>query len=174
MNQFDNTTNAADQDTDDPVKAEKSHYFDAGITHDFLPGLQAGADAYYKISRDQIDDGQFGAANIDSPFNYGSASMYGIDLSVDYDNHEGFNAYANFEASDSWAKGIVSSQFEFDADELVAIDANDIHLDQQQYYTASAGAAYTWMGTTFHVDALYGDGIRAGFVNEQKLDPYYR
>ncbi len=172
VSQFDNTTNAADQDNDDPVKAEKSHYFDAGITHNFLPELEAGVDTYYKLATDQIDDGQFGAANISSPYNYGKASMYGVEVSIDY-THDGFSAYGNFSASDSWGKNIISSQFEFDSDELAAIGQNNIRFDQQQFYTASAGISYKWMDTTFHADALYGDGIRAGFVNMQKLQPYY-
>ncbi len=172
VSQFDNTTNAADQDKDDSVKVERSHYFDLGVTHDFLPGLEVGLDSYYKLATDQIDDGQFGAANIGSPYNYGTASMYGAEVSINY-THDGFSTYGNFAAGDSWAKDIVSSQFEFDADELAYIDTHHIHLDQSQYYTASGGASYTWMDTTAHVDALYGDGIRAGFANTGKLSPYY-
>jgi outer membrane receptor protein involved in Fe transport len=172
VSKFDNTTNAADQDTDDPVKAERSDYFDVGASHDFLPGLQVSLDTYYKLVQDQIDDGQFGAANISSPYNIGTGTMYGAEFSVDY-THDGFSAYGNFSAGDSWGKGIVSSQFEFDSDELAASNANNFHFDQSQYYTASAGASYNWMDTTFHVDALYGDGIRAGFINENKLQPYY-
>jgi outer membrane receptor protein involved in Fe transport len=172
VSQFDNTTNAADQDTDDPVKVERSHYFDAGMTHDFIPGLEVGADAYYKLATDQIDDGQFGEANISSPYNYATTSMYGVELSVDY-THDGFSAYGNFSAGDSWAKGIVSSEFEFDSDELAYIDSNNVNLDQTQYYTSSAGVSYTWLDTTVHTDVTYGDGIRAGFANTMKLDPYY-
>ena len=172
VGRFDNTTNAADQDTDDPVKVERSHYFDAGATHTFLPGLEAGVDAYYKLAADQIDDGQFGAANISSPYNYANASMYGIELSIDY-IHDGFSAYGNFAAADSWAKDIVSSQFEFDAGELAYISTHNVNFDQQQYYTASAGISYTWLDTTVHADAIYGDGIRNGFANTTKLDPYY-
>jgi hypothetical protein len=171
VRQFNNTTNAADQDTDDPIKVEKSHYFDLGVTHNFMPGLTTGVDAYYKIDHDQIDDGQFGAANISAPYNFNTASMYGVDFSVDY-TRDGFSAYGNFSAADSWAHGIASSQFEFDADELAAINSNNVRLDQSVFYTASAGAAYTFLDTTVHVDALYGDGIRAGFVNINKLEPY--
>ena len=67
----------------------------------------------------------------------------------------------------------MSSQFEFDADELAAINRESVRLDQQQFYTASAGVAYRWMDSVFHLDALYGDGIRAGFINKSKLQPYY-
>ena len=172
VSRFDNTTNAADQDTDDPVKVEQSDYFDAGVTHDFIPGLEVGADTYYKIAKDQIDDGQFGAANISSPYNYDTASMYGVELSVDY-THDGLSAYGNFSAGDSWAKNIVSSQFEFDSDELAYIDNQNVNFDQQQYYTGSAGVSYTWLDTTVHADATYGDGIRRGLANTEKLDPYY-
>jgi len=172
VSQQDGTTNAADQDTDDPVKVEQSDYFDAGVTHDFIPGLEVGADTYYKIAKDQIDDGQFGAANISSPYNYDTASMYGVELSINY-THDGLSAYGNFSAGDSWAKNIVSSQFEFDSDELAYIDTHNVNFDQQQYYTGSAGVSYTWLDTTVHADALYGDGIRRGLANTQKLDPYY-
>jgi outer membrane receptor protein involved in Fe transport len=172
VTKFDGTTNAADQDTDDSVKAEKSDYFDIGVTRDFIPGLQAGLDAYYKLAKDQLDDGQFGAANISSPYNIGTASEYGAEFSLDYSNKD-FTAYANFAAGDTWGKGIVSSQFEFDADELVASNNNSFHFDQSQYYTASFGAAYRWEDTNFHIDMIYGDGIRAGFINQGKIDPYY-
>lgn len=172
VSQFNNTTNAPDQDTDDPVKCERSHYFDAGVTHDFIPGLEVGLDTYYKLATDQIDDGQFGAANIGSPYNYGTASMYGAEFSVNY-TQGGFSAYGNFAVADSWAKNIVSSQFEFDADELAYISQNNVHFDQQQYYTASTGCSYNWMDTTVHADATYGNGLRTGFCNTGKLGSYY-
>lgn len=172
VSKFDGTTNAADQDTDDPVKAERDHYFDVGVTHQVIPNLLMEVDTYYKIAKNQIDDGQFGAANISSPYNYGSATVYGATFSTTYKNG-GFSAYGNFGVSDSWAKNIVSSQFEFDANELAYIQSHEVHLDQSQFYTASVGASYTWLDTTFHADALYGDGIRSGFVNTSKLNSYY-
>jgi outer membrane receptor for ferrienterochelin and colicin len=174
VSKFDNTTNAADQDTDDPVKAESDDYFDAGVTHDFtsVPGLQVGVDAYYKLSKNQIDDGNFGAANISSPYNISNATAYGVETSVDY-THDAFSAYLNFAAADTWGKGISSSQFEFDADELAVSNNSSFHFDQTQYYTGSAGVSYKWLDTTFHADMIYGDGIRNGFLNTGKEDPYY-
>src|ERR1700753_4129286 len=67
---FDNTTNAAQVDVNSSAKAERAHYFDAGVTHNFLPELQVGLDSYYKMAKNQLDDGQFGAAPIVTPFNY--------------------------------------------------------------------------------------------------------
>jgi outer membrane receptor protein involved in Fe transport len=172
VRQLNGTTNAPDQDQNDPVKVEKSHNFDIGITHDFLPGLTASVDTYYKLAHDQIDDGQFGAANIEVPYNFNTASTYGVDFSVDY-THDGFSAYGNFSAADSWRKGIASGQFQVDADELAATNANDVRFDQNQFYTASAGASYEFMDTTVHMDAIYEDGIRSGFVGLNKVPPYF-
>jgi hypothetical protein len=172
VSRFNGTTNAPDQDTNDPVKVEKSHYFDVGINREIIQGLKVGLDAYYKIAKDQIDDGQFGAANVSSPFNYREASMYGAELSADYVRGP-FSAFLNFSVGDSWAKGIVSSQFQFGADELAALNKENVHLDAQQFYTGSAGVAYRWMGSVFHLDALYGDGKRAGFLNKRTLQAYY-
>ena len=166
------TTNEPDQFTNDPVKVEKSHNFDVGVTHTFVPGLEVGVDAYYKLAQDQIDDGQFGAANIDVPYNFNTASTYGVDFSVDY-TQGAFTAYGDFSAADSWRKGISSGQFQVDGDELAATDANDVRFDQNQFYTASAGASYDWMDTTVHLDAIYEDGIRSGFVGLNKVPPYY-
>ena len=54
---------------------ERSHYFDAGVTQVIVPGLEIGLDAYYKIARDLIDDGQFGAAYVLTAFNYAQGEM---------------------------------------------------------------------------------------------------
>ena len=34
-----------------PVKSERSHVFDAGVTQEVLPGLKVGVDVYYKYAR---------------------------------------------------------------------------------------------------------------------------
>jgi outer membrane receptor protein involved in Fe transport len=168
---FDDTTNAADQDTDDPVKCERSSYFDAGVTQRLAPGFTLGLDGYYKRATDQIDDGQFGAANITSPYNFARATIYGGEFSASY-ARGGFSAFGNFAAAQAWATGIVSSEFEFDADELAYIDTHQVHLDQTQFYTGSAGASYAWSRITLHTDVIHGSGIRRGFANTGTLPPY--
>jgi outer membrane receptor protein involved in Fe transport len=171
VSKFDGTTNAADQDTDDPVKCERSNYFDAGVLHPFSPQLTVGVDGYYKRATDQIDDGQFGAANITSPYNYARATIYGAEFSATY-SQGGFSAFGNFAAAQAWATDIVSSEFEFDSDELAYIDTHEVHLDQTQFYTGSAGVSYAWAQTTLHADMIYGSGIRRGFANTGTLPAY--
>ncbi len=169
---FEKTTNSPDVSDDDPVRCERSNYFDAGFTHSFSPGWELGVEAYYKRARHQIDDGQFGAANIFSPFNFETATIYGVELALAYTRGP-FAAYANFAASDGWARNIISSQFEFEADELAYIKKHNVTLDQTQYYTASAGASYAWKHTTIHGDVIYGDGMHTGDHNKDKLPSYY-
>ena len=50
---------------------------------DPVPGLEVGVDAYYKIARDLLDDGQFGAAYVLSGFNYDRGENVGVELKVD-------------------------------------------------------------------------------------------
>jgi outer membrane receptor protein involved in Fe transport len=57
---FTNTTNQPDVPLADPVKPERSNYYDVGVDQVVFPGLTVGVDAYYKQATDMIDDGQFG------------------------------------------------------------------------------------------------------------------
>jgi outer membrane receptor protein involved in Fe transport len=172
INAFAGTTNSPENFLNDPVKSERSDYFDVGVNYTPIPGLAIGVDGYYKIAKDQVDDGEFGEANIGSPYNYGWGYMYGIDVSASY-VHGGFSSFINFSASDGWATGITSSQFEFENDELDTINGNYVRFDQTQLFVGSAGMAYTWNNLTIHTDMIYQDGIRNGFVNQGKLDPYF-
>ena len=79
----------------DPVKPERSHYFDVGVDQTVLPGLTIGLDAYYKMARDMIDDGQFGAAVVLTQFNWERGYSEGGEFKLKYNNGN-FNAYANF------------------------------------------------------------------------------
>jgi hypothetical protein len=54
-----------------------------------LPGLTMGLDAYYKNTRDQIDDGQFGAAVVLTQFNYARGYSEGGEFKLKYSNGKG-------------------------------------------------------------------------------------
>ncbi len=81
---FNGTSNASGTTQDDHVKAERAHYFDAGITQKLIPGLQAGVDGYYKYARNQLDDGLFGQSLILSAFNYAQGKVYGVEFTSSY------------------------------------------------------------------------------------------
>jgi outer membrane receptor protein involved in Fe transport len=168
---FDNTTNAGASDVNSPVQPERSHYFDAGVTHQLTTSLNLGLDGYYKYARNLIDEGQFGQALIFTPFNYDRAKVYGVELTGNYKKNA-VSAYANLAYSVARATEIKSAEFNFAPDELAFIASNWVYLDHDQRYTASAGASYLWQRTTFTADAYYGSGLRRGFANTEKLPPY--
>jgi outer membrane receptor protein involved in Fe transport len=158
---FANTTNQPDQFTADPVKPERSHYFDAGIDQTVLPGLTVGLDAYYKMARDMIDDGQFGAAVVLTQFNYARGYSEGGEFKLKYTNGN-FNAYANFAYNISRAINVESNQYLFDAATLTYLQNNYHYTDDMQRMTGSAGMSYRIYDTTLTADMIYGSGLRTG------------
>ena len=170
---FANTSAAAAVSTDDVSKAEKANYFDLGISEKLLPGLTVGLDSYYKNDRNLIDEGQFGAPIILTPFDYASGRQYGVELSASY-QHGPLTAYGNFAANVAEGRDIVSSQFSFSPDDLAYIAAHYIHLDHDQTYTASAGISYLIAETRLSTDLIYGSGLRADgdFPNSHSLPDY--
>jgi outer membrane receptor protein involved in Fe transport len=156
---FDNTTAAADH-TDTTPKAERADYYDVGVQQDVLQGLTVGLDGYYKASHNLIDEGQFGAPIILTPFNYKSGRQYGVELTANYDGGGPFNAYVNAAYERAVGREIVSSQFQFSPDELAFIATHYIPLDHQQLVSVSAGASSAWRQFRLSADLLYGSGLR--------------
>jgi outer membrane receptor protein involved in Fe transport len=157
---FQNTTAAAPNTLDDTPKAERANYFDAGAQQKLFDVLTIGVDTYYKKSRNMIDEGQFGAPIILTPFNYLDGKQYGMDVTLGYADGP-LSAYANVAFSHALGRHIVSSQFNFSQDDLDYIATNYIHTDHDQALSASVGASYIWeMTTRFSVDTIIGTGVR--------------
>ena len=138
--------------------SERSHYFDAGAQQK-LGRFTLGVDAYYKDVRHLLDEGQFGAPIILTPFNYAKGYIRGVDLSGNY-AHGPFSAYLNVGLLKAQGKDIESQQFNFDPAELAYIASNYIYLDHVQSVTASAGASYKLGATRIGGDLLFGTGLR--------------
>jgi outer membrane receptor protein involved in Fe transport len=155
---FDGTTAAADH-LDDTPRAERADYYDVGISQKFTDELTLGLDSFYKASHNMIDEGQFGAPIILTPFNYLTGRQYGLEFTGTYENGA-FSSYLNAAYERASGKDIVSSQFQFDPGDLTYIAGHFIPLDHQQIVTLSAGASYTWLGTRLSADMLYGSGLR--------------
>ncbi len=172
IGKFTGTTNEPTVATSSPVLAERSNYFDAGLSLKLSPNFTAGIDAYYKHAENLLDEGQFGAALIFSPFNYRKGRIYGVELSGNY-SHEGFSAYVNAALSEATGRNIVSGEFQFDPAELTYIATHDVHLDHDQRYTLSAGTSYKLGDTLAYADFLSGSGLRRGFANTAHLAAYH-
>jgi outer membrane receptor protein involved in Fe transport len=176
---FDNTTGAPNAgQPNDPVLPERSHYFDAGVvqkipfgcygsaSHD-CSSLEVGLDAYYKIAKDLIDNGQFGQALVVNAFNYQKGINEGVELSLKYTNGP-FQAYANLAVAQQKATNVVSNQYLFDnttplADlggltEFQYIATHWIYTDHNQFVTASAGAIYDFCGRPATAAEMFGAG----------------
>jgi outer membrane receptor protein involved in Fe transport len=175
---FNNTTGAPNAGQPaDPVLPERSHYFDAGVvqkipfgcygpaSHD-CSNLEIGLDAYYKIAKDLIDNGQFGQALVLSAFNYQKGINEGVELSLKYTNGN-FQGYGNLAVAQQRATNVVSNQYLFDnttpqADlggltEFQYIATHWIYTDHNQFVTASAGASYTFCGRPATAAEAFGN-----------------
>jgi outer membrane receptor protein involved in Fe transport len=170
---FTNTTNGPSVTQNDPVKPERSHNFDAGITQKIGDHWEVGLDGYYKLVHDLLDEGQFGSALILTPFNYQRGYIYGSEFSGTYTEKK-LKGYFNFAFSRAVGENVVSSQFNFgDASELAYISNHYVHLDHDQTYTASGGVSYDVLDdTTVGVDGHFGSGLRSGFANTEHLPAY--
>jgi len=158
---FANTTAAPAVTLDSVPKAERAHYFDVGATQIILPGLKTGIDAFYKLASDLLDEGQFGAPIIFTPFNYQKGWVKGVELTFSFEINN-WSFYGNFSAAQELGKNIIFSQFNFSADDLALIANHAIHTDHDQTYTSSVGIKYTLptTDTRFAADLIAGSGLR--------------
>ena len=163
-------TSAASEVTADTVpEAERQNYFDVGGEQRLLNHhLTLGVDVFYRKSHELIDEGQFGAPIILTPFNYQNGLIFGQEFTADYVQGP-LTAYVNFTHQRAQGKDINSSQFNSGSDDLNYISHNYIYLDHDQTYTGSAGGSYLIRdgvigGTRVGFDLLYGSGLRADQV----------
>ena len=161
------TTGATEITQNSPTKAERSNYYDVGVTHNFSTELQVGWDNYYKTARNQLDDGTFGAAPIVTPFNYKLGQVGGSELTIDY-KKGGFSSYVNVAYSHAVGKQWSSDQFQFSQIDLDYVANHWISLDHDQSLTVSSGLAYAFDNTGYsalnntkvYADLLFGSGLR--------------
>ncbi len=175
VSKFQGTTAASEVTADNTPYAERQNYYDVGGQQKLLRGhLTLGVDVFYRKSHNLIDEGQFGAPIILTPFNYQNGIVFGQEYTVSYANGP-FTAYVNYTHERAQGKIIDSSQFNFAAADLAYIARNYIYLDHDQTYTSSAGSSYlirpgalgdsavanALAGTRAGFDLLYGSGLRA-------------
>ncbi|MBN8809022.1 MAG: TonB-dependent receptor [Sphingomonas sp.] len=153
--------------------AERQDYFDIGIQQK-AGYFTIGLDAYHRRSQNLVDEGQFGAPIILTPFNYARGRIDGIEGNINYQRGR-FLAYANLAWSKAQGTDIVSSQFNFDPGDLAYISNHYIYLDHDQTWTGSGGLSYRFAGgTKLGGSMLYGSGLRkdGAVPNGGKLTPY--
>jgi outer membrane receptor protein involved in Fe transport len=161
---FAGTSGAPATFQDDPVKAERANYFDAGVTQNVIPGLNMGLDGYYKTAQNQLDDGLFGQTLILSAFNYEKGRIYGLEFTASYETN-GFAAYGNLAYSEGRGENWNSAQFLFTPADLAYVHSHWIYLDHDQTVSATTGVSYRFKeahnaSTLGYLDIVYGSGLR--------------
>jgi outer membrane receptor protein involved in Fe transport len=177
---FKNTSAATSVTKDSTVRAEHDNYFDLGAEQTLPYGIHLSLDSYYKAARQLIDEGQFGAPIILTAFNYAKGQVGGVEGSASYDEGP-WSAYGNLAVSRAIGKDIDTAQFSFQPDELAYISQHYIHLDHDERFSGSGGAAYTVFFGTDHpmrlsADLQVGSGLRAStqaVPNGAALPGYY-
>lgn len=170
---FQGTTNQLPTNANTNVRSERSHYYDIGVTQQVGGAWTFGLDAYYRRVRNLMDEGQFGAALVYSPFNYNYGRVHGVEFTANYARGN-LNGYFNLSTSRAMGKEIVTGQYNFGQDELDYIASHWVHLDHDQRLTGSGGISYNWRGTKFGMDFLYGSGLRSGFANSEHMPGYWQ
>lgn len=176
IEKFDGTTNAvADTGNNTPL-AERSDYFDVGVQQNLGPAWTVGVDAYYRKVRRLQDEGQFGEALVYSTFNFAQGRVKGLEFTVNYAQGP-FSAYFNASLGKAIGKRIITSQYNFDPDDLAYVDDHYIALDHDQKLTSSGGVNYALNEDT-HVGAnyLFGSGLRkdGAVPNGASLPAYFQ
>ncbi|BFI97323.1 MAG: hypothetical protein RSP_28330 [Rhodanobacter sp.] len=173
---FANTTNAVKNYGDNEPLAERSNYFDAGISQNVGSHWTLGLDTYYRQVHDLQDEGQFGAALVYSTFNYKYGRVAGTEFTANYDNGP-WTGYFNFAWSKAMGKDVVTSQYNFSPDDLAYIAYNYIYLDHDQKYTSSGGLSYALGDNTkLGADYLFGTGLRrdGAVPNGDRMPAYFQ
>jgi opacity protein-like surface antigen/outer membrane receptor protein involved in Fe transport len=153
------------------MQPERSNVYDIGVMQKVLPGLELGADFYLKMTKDQINQGRFGAAMVLNGFQYERGENIGIELKAVYTDGD-LRAYANWAWASQRGYNVVTNQYLLDADEYAYTRNNWVYADHSQQWTGSGGVSYLWYGTRFSADLIYGSGLRSGFANTDHLPSY--
>ena len=171
---FQGTTNAVKNYGDNVPLTERSNYYDIGVQQQVGDYLTLGLDTYYRQVAHLQDEGQFGAALIYSTFNYEHGRIKGTEFTASYRNGP-WSGYFNLAYGHAMGKRVVSSQYNFDPDDLAYVHDNYIYLDHNQKWSSSGGLGYAIdPDTRIGADYLFGSGLaRDGQVPNGATMPAY-
>lgn len=173
---FDGTTNAVSDMGNNTPLAERSDYFDVGISQNLGSAWTVGVDAYYRKVQRLQDEGQFGSALVYSTFNYAAGRVKGVEFTVNYEQGP-LSAYFNASLGKAIGKRIITSQYNFAPDDLAWVNSHWIFLDHDQKLTSSGGISYALNDSTgVGADYLFGSGLRkdGDVPNGASLPAYFQ
>jgi outer membrane receptor protein involved in Fe transport len=158
---YDGTSNQQPSDDNATPLAERSDYYDIGISQQIGERLTLGVDAYDRRVARLQDEGQFGAAYLYSTFNYRRGHIRGLEFSADYSDGP-FSAYFNAAYNKAIGTQVITGQYNLDPDALAYVSDHWIHLDHDQKLTSSGGVSYAFAGhNRIGANYLFGSGLRS-------------
>jgi outer membrane receptor protein involved in Fe transport len=174
IDKFNGTTNALPDNGNNTPLAERADYLDVGVSQEVGSALTLGVDAYYRKVKRLQDEGQFGAALVYSTFNYADGRIKGVEFTANYDQGP-WTGYFNLALSKAIGRKVITSQYNFDPDDLDYVADHYIFLDHDQKVASSGGISYAFGDDTrIGADYLLGSGLRKdGDVPNGASLPYY-
>jgi len=158
---YDGTSNQQPSDGNATPLAERSDYYDIGISQQIGEHLTLGVDAYDRRVARLQDEGQFGAAYLYSTFNYRRGHIRGLEFSADYSDGP-FSAYFNAAYNKAIGTQVITGQYNLDPDALAYVSDHWIHLDHDQKLTSSGGVSYAFAGhNRIGANYVFGSGLRS-------------
>ncbi|MEN5419383.1 TonB-dependent receptor [Stenotrophomonas sp. TWI169] len=158
---YDGTSNQQPSDGNATPLAERSDYYDLGISQQIGEHLTLGVDAYDRRVGRLQDEGQFGAAYLYSTFNYRRGHIRGLEFSADYSDGP-FSAYFNAAYNKAIGTQVITGQYNLDPDALAYVADHWIHLDHDQKLTSSGGVSYAFAGhNRIGANYVFGSGLRS-------------
>ncbi|MDB5691343.1 MAG: hypothetical protein JWO81_406 [Alphaproteobacteria bacterium] len=151
------TTGALPGVSSAPLRAQTDDYLDAGVQV-AKGGLSLGLDAYWRRSKNFLDERRAGPPLASRSFNYALARSRGVELSLTYVGGP-FSAWSSLAVAATRAKGIVSHQAYFTDAERAFAAGHWIRPEGDQRITASGGASWRIERLRLSASALYGSGF---------------
>jgi outer membrane receptor protein involved in Fe transport len=166
--QYNNTTGSFKAPQTYDIQAEKSDFYEAGVSQQFLKTQLATFNIYYRNGIDILDDDQLLNTSIAQPYNYARGYAYGAELSLKGQITEDWSHFVNY--SYGIARGLDRRGGILNG---VEPTGGYQFLDHVQLHTANAGVAYTKNEWNWSLTGLYGSGLRTGPNNSVPLPPHF-
>ena len=147
----------------DPVRPERAHRFDAGLSQRLGQTVTLVSSLLQGVRPARF--GQFGEARSPPPST--TAGGYGVEFCGNW-RSERWHVYANLAVSRSAARDISSAQYTFDPEELTSIAGKyRPHRPRPAVDRVGRRGAERLGGRSAAASTLYGNGLRRGFANSR-------
>lgn len=173
------TTAEPENLTNNQVRAERSHYFQAGSQHALLNDrVTLELTGFYKLSRYLSDAGQFGTTPLLNFFAFERGWTRGLDAAVKAQLADDLAFRGNAAWGQCKGYGLQSGHFLLEQAEIDDINSKGgVFCDHSQFVSSSAVLSYRFLErTTVSAQMFYGSGLRTaqegGKTNSTHEDSY--